>query len=55
MFYMDLLALSIPSTVFLSQFSMIALCTCQVHDIIIGSIWNAKPEMSEGKSEFARF
>ena len=45
---MDLLALSIPITVFLSQFSMIALCTCY---IIIASIWNAKPEMSEGKSE----
>ena len=54
---MDLLALSIPSTVFLSQFSMIALCTFQVDDIIIASIsiWNAKPEMSEGKSELARF
>ena len=50
---MDLLALSIPSTVFLSQFSMIAFCTCLVHDIIIAR--NTKPEMSEGKSEFARF
>ena len=38
---MDLLALSIPRTVFLSLFSMIAL--------------EHKPEMSEGKSEFARF
>ena len=52
---MDLLALSISSTVFLSQFSMIALCTCQVDDIIIASIWNVKSEMSEGKSEFACF
>ena len=48
---MDLLTLSIPSTVFLSQFSMIALCTY----IIIASIWNTKPEIPEGKSEFARF
>ena len=52
---MDLLALSNPSTVFLSQFSIMALCTCKVDDIIIASIWNAKPEMSEGKSEFAHF
>ena len=55
MFYMDLLALSIPSTVFLSQFSMIALSTSYVDDIIIASIWNEKPEMSEGKSEIACF
>ena len=37
---MDLLPLSIPRTVFLSLFSMIAFCTCKVDDIIIASIWN---------------
>ena len=41
-FNIDLLALSIPSTVFLSPFLMIAFCTCYVglYDIIIDSIWN---------------
>ena len=52
---MYLLALSIPNTVFLSQFLTIAFGTCKVHDIMIASIWNTKAEMSERKSEFARF
>ena len=33
---MDLLALSIPSSVFLSQFSMIALCLLQFIETIMG-------------------
>ena len=40
--YIDLPVLSIHSTEFISQFSMIAFCTCEVHDVIIDSIWNTQ-------------
>ena len=41
MFYMDLPALSFPSTVFLSQFSMIAFCRLS-HDVPVKRLFGVQ-------------